>query len=149
VVFIKEIVPRQAITLVANAFYKENYETMPMKHSWRTSPDELTVEYLWKKKEWNSFKIVADRNPTPVVNASEEEFITEHYWGYTRLSDQRTSEYEVKHPKWEMYRTKDYTVNVDFRSVYGDEFNFLRHEIPRSVFLAEGSFIEVRDGRAV
>lgn len=31
VVFIKEIVPRPALTWVANAVYKENYETMPMK----------------------------------------------------------------------------------------------------------------------
>ena len=34
VVFIKEIVPKRALTLVANTIYYENYETMPMTHSW-------------------------------------------------------------------------------------------------------------------
>src|SRR5215469_5590603 len=34
VVFIKEIVPRPALTFVAQKFYKENYVTMPMKHKW-------------------------------------------------------------------------------------------------------------------
>jgi len=34
VVFIKEIVPKPALTFVANTIYKENYETMPMHHTW-------------------------------------------------------------------------------------------------------------------
>ena len=33
VVFIKEIVPKPALTLVANTIYKEHYETLPMFHS--------------------------------------------------------------------------------------------------------------------
>ena len=35
VVFIKEIVPKPAITFVANTIYKEKYETLSMKHSWK------------------------------------------------------------------------------------------------------------------
>lgn len=34
VVFIKEIVPRPAITFVANTLYSENYETLKTRHSW-------------------------------------------------------------------------------------------------------------------
>lgn len=33
VVFIKEIVPKPALTFVANTVYNENYETLPMEHS--------------------------------------------------------------------------------------------------------------------
>ena len=51
VVFIKEIVPKPALTFVANTVYKEKYETMPMKHSWTTSSDSLTVEYQWRKRK--------------------------------------------------------------------------------------------------
>ncbi len=36
VVFIKEIVPKPAIAFVANTLYNENYQSLPMKHSWRT-----------------------------------------------------------------------------------------------------------------
>src|SRR5262249_31152496 len=34
VVFIKEIVPKPALTFVANTAYGEHYETMRMDHSW-------------------------------------------------------------------------------------------------------------------
>ena len=50
VVFIKEIVPRPAITFVANLLYNENYETLPMRHSWAEADDTLTVQYGWRKK---------------------------------------------------------------------------------------------------
>ena len=32
VVFIKEIVPKKALSIIANTFYKEHYEKLPMKH---------------------------------------------------------------------------------------------------------------------
>jgi uncharacterized protein len=149
VVFVKEIVPKPALTFVANRVYKENYETMPMSHSWTTSDDNLTVEYKWKKGRWNSMKVIADKKASLIKSDSEEEFITEHYWGYTKISNERTSEYGVEHPKWEVYQTKDYSIDVDFANIYGQEFDFLATEKPKSVFLAEGSEIKVKDGRQI
>ena len=45
VVFIKELVPKPALTFIANTIYKENYETLSMKHSWDSLPESLAVEY--------------------------------------------------------------------------------------------------------
>jgi uncharacterized protein YqjF (DUF2071 family) len=149
VVFIKEIVPRPTLTFVANSIYKENYETMPMRHRWIEGNGQLSVEYCWKKKNWNSIHVNADNNSTIIEEGSEEEFITEHYWGYTKINGARTSEYEVVHPKWEVYKVNNYLINVDFKSVYGKEFDFLRSEKPKSVFLAEGSDIKVQVGREI
>ena len=149
VVFIKEIVPKPALTFVANSVYKENYETLPMEHVWSTSGDSITAEYKWKKKGWNLLKVIADGTPRQIVSDSEEEFITEHYWGYTRVGDRKTSEYEVEHPRWEVYPVKDYRIEVDFEEVYGKDFGFLKDVKPRSVFLAEGSLVEVKDGRMI
>jgi uncharacterized protein YqjF (DUF2071 family) len=149
VVFIKEIVPKRALTFIANTVYKENYETMPMSHSWTTSENNLTVEYKWKKNQWNSLKVIAEKNTTLITDGSEEEFITEHYWGYTKISSDKTSEYGVEHPKWEVYETKDYLINVDFGDLYGQDFNFLTTEKPKSAFLAEGSVIKVKNGRRI
>jgi uncharacterized protein YqjF (DUF2071 family) len=149
VVFIKEIVPKPALTFVANTIYKEKYETMPMSHSWTTSNDMLTAEYKWKKKRWNSLTINADKIPRPIAIGSEEEFITEHYWGYTKITDSKTSEYGVEHPRWEVYPMKNYLIDVDFEDIYGHDFSFLKTETPKSVFLAEGSLIKVKDGRAI
>ncbi len=149
VVFIKEIVPRAALTFVANTVYGENYQTLPMLHSWVERDNELTVEYKWKKKKWHSLQIKTAGKTVPIIPGSEEEFITEHYWGYTKISNTKTAEYEVKHPKWEVYPMHDYRVDVDFAAVYGSEFNFLKNEKPRSVFLAEGSAISVMQGRKI
>jgi len=147
VVFIKEIVPKPALTLVANTIYGEKYETMPMKHAWASSSDSLSVSYSWKKNDWNSFGVITETQSAPILAGSEEEFITEHYWGYTKINDRITSEYGVEHPRWEVYPTKSYSIKVDFGAVYGNDFSFLKNEIPKSVFLAEGSEIEVKEGR--
>ena len=149
VVFIKEIVPKPALTFVANQVYGEKYETMPMGHSWITSGETLDVEYTWKKKKWHSLKVRVEKNPDPILAGSEEEFITEHYWGYTRITDRRTSEYGVEHPKWEVYRTLNYDIDVDFAGIYGGGFDLLKNATPRSVFLAEGSLIQVKSGRRI
>jgi uncharacterized protein len=146
VVFIKEIVPKPALTFVANTIYKEKYETMPMSHSWTTAADTLTAEYKWKKNRWNSLTVTADKTARLIAPGSEEEFITEHYWGYTKITDVKTSEYEVKHPRWEVYPMKDYRIDVDFADIYGDNFSFLVNDTPKSVFLAEGSSITVKAG---
>ena len=146
VVFIKEIVPKPALTFVANTIYKENYETMKMAHSWVNANGLITVEYKWKKADWNNFKVVASDNQIPIASGSEEEFITEHFWGYTFLSSNKTSEYEVTHPTWNVYSVKEYSIDVNFENVYGQEFKFLKDQLPKSVFLAEGSEIQVKEG---
>lgn len=146
VVFIKEIVPRPALTFVANTIYKEHYETCPMHHSWVETDNELSVIYRWKKGRWHSFQVSVSGTPQPLLEGSEEEFITEHYWGYTQLSANKTSEYGVQHPRWDMYAVKRYAIDVDFGQVYGNTFSFLTHEEPHSVFMADGSEIVVKSG---
>jgi len=147
VVFIKEIVPKPAITYVANTIYKENYQTLPMKHIWIEQKDYLEVDYLWKNKKWNKFSVKSLSKAQQIAENSEEEFITEHYWGYTKIGQNKTSEYGVEHPKWEVYPVIDYTIDVDFGINYGQDFSFLTHAQPDSVMLAEGSEINVLKGR--
>lgn len=148
VVFIKEIVPKPALTFVANTIYRENYETMPMDHSWKEGNDSLNIEYRWRKKNWNSLAVQASSTSSRIADGSEEEFITEHYWGYTKVED-KTAEYQVEHPKWEVYRVKSYSIEVDFGDTYGAQFDFLKSAKPHSVFLAEGSEIKVNSGRSI
>ncbi len=150
VVFIKEIVPKRALTFVANTVYNENYETMPMSHRWTENERERTVEYRWSKNGKNySFEVNASTDSHEIAPESETEFITEHYWGYAKVSDERSNEYEVTHPKWRAYQVKDYVIEVDFGAVYGDEFGFLNSLQPCSVMLAEGSKITVEKKRTL
>lgn len=150
VVFIKEIVPKPALTFVANTIYKEHYETLPMKHQWTVDGESLKVEYEWKKKGiWQKFAIDANAISEDIALESETEFITEHYWGYAKLDDCTTNEYEVTHPKWKHYPVKGHSIVVDFRLVYGEDFAFLSEMNPNSVMLAEGSEITVESKRSL
>lgn len=147
VVFIKEIVPKPAITLVANTIYKEKYQTCRMRHRWDLNDEQLEISYSWKTGTWNSFSVVSDARGQPISVGSDEEFITEHYWGYTKIGKDTTSEYGVQHPRWEVYPVKRYTIQVDFEKNYGTDFSFLNQIEPNSVMLAEGSPIRVMKGR--
>lgn len=143
VVFIKEIVPKPALSFIANTVYKENYHTMPMKNQIQESGNELLIRYSWKDKSWHSIQIMADSTAKPMEENSEFEFITEHYFGFTK-KENVTSEYEVCHPKWDCYTIKDHQLDIDFQKIYGNDFGGLNHKEPVSVMLAEGSEIQVR-----
>ena len=143
VVFIKEIVPKPAITLVANTIYKENYQTLPMKHSWREKDNKFKVCYQWKiNQKWNAVSVESQSKSEAIQPNTEIEFIAEHYWGYTKEKN-KTSEYEVKHSTWSYYPVINYKINIDFFDTYGCNFHFLEILKPRSVFLLEGSEITV------
>ncbi|MFC3158591.1 hypothetical protein SAMN05443633_11748 [Chryseobacterium arachidis] len=143
VVFIKEIVPKPSLSFVANSVYKEHYKTMPMKNKIHQKGEELLIKYSWKDKTWHSIEITAENVPLKMESNSEFEFITEHYYGFTK-KENKTSEYEVCHPKWEYYVVKNHQLEIDFQTVYGNDFEYLNHQKPISVMLAEGSEIEVK-----
>ncbi len=150
VVFIKEIVPRSALTFVANTIYRERYVTMPMQHEWQEDQQKRKVMYSWiSKKQPQSLWVEAALESEPILKGTEAGFITEHYWGYTQVSAEKTYEYEVTHPTWEQYQVLNYQVDVDFGLVYGDRFSFLNKQSPTSVILAEGSNITVEGKRNV
>ena len=146
-VFIKEIVPKLAITMVANTIYKEKYQTLSMKHHWDIQPHSLSISYSWKLKNWQTFSLETSAVSEKITPGSELEFITEHYWGYTKLNNRTTSEYEVGHPKWDIYPVLNYKIEVDFAANYGQDFSFLNHRQPDSLILAEGSEIYVMKGK--
>ena len=150
VVFIKEIVPKPALTWVANTVYQENYETCPMKHQWNTKDGFQSIQYSWKsRKKWHSMTVEASLEKHAIQPNSEAEFIAEHYWGYAKVNPHRTNEYEVTHPKWELYDVEKYELDVDFEAVYGKVFSKLNALSPKSVMLAEGSEITVEKKRHI
>ncbi|MFN0201967.1 MAG: YqjF family protein [Bacteroidia bacterium] len=144
VVFIKEIVPKMMISFVANTLYNEHYETMEMRHTWTETEQGREVEYQWECKEnWHTFRVQAEKEAQEIPIGSEAEFITEHYWGYTKINDQKTMEYEVTHPRWLHYPVINHEIHADFGAIYGADFAFLNRLKPASVMLAEGSEITV------
>ena len=64
VFFIRELVPRRAIALVARTFYGENYVAVPMKHEIEDLDENLKVEYSWScGRKWESIKMNAVGEP--------------------------------------------------------------------------------------
>ena len=149
-VFIKEIVAKPALTFVAKTIYNENYETMPMNHSFLENDKHRTVEYQWGKTgKMNSFKIQASLADFEIERKSEAEFITEHYWGYAKVNAQKSNEYQVKHPRWRIYQVENYELSIDFEALYGSKFAFLSSQKPSSVMLVEGSETSVESKRVI
>lgn len=146
VVFVKELVPRLAIATVARVFYGEPYEAWKMNHA--KNGDELI--YGWHKRdEAHQVKVEIGENIGVPAENSHGEFIIEHYWGYTKRGENRTDEYKVEHPKWELFSVADYEIDVDFGTLYGAEFTFLREQKPYSILLAKGSPISVYKGKKI
>ncbi|WP_433813815.1 YqjF family protein [Flavobacterium johnsoniae] len=148
VVFIKEIVPKKAITFIANTLYQEHYETQKMRHEIIESNNTNTFIYQWKNdKEWNTIELETKKVLTQIETNTEAEFITEHYFGYTKIDQETTFEYEVTHPRWEQYEVLNHRIDIDFEKNYGSDFGFLQTQKPTSVFLAKGSKITVKNKR--
>jgi uncharacterized protein YqjF (DUF2071 family) len=151
VVFIKEIVPKPALTIVANTIYKEHYQTLQMNHSISENKQEkIDFVYQWKNEnKWNTILIETQKEPIEIEANSEGEFITEHYFGYTKVNKEKTFEYEVKHPRWQQYRVTNHNLDVDFKKTYSKEFEFLNNQKPISVMLAVGSEISVENKKRI
>jgi uncharacterized protein YqjF (DUF2071 family) len=154
VVFVKEIVPRLAIAAVARVVYNENYVARRMWHGTDLGTDSFTksglVEYGWLEKTGNQrrnfLRVRVTGKPQPLVAGSEEEFITEHYWGYARQRDGGTVEYQVEHPSWNVWQVSEAEFKCDVARVYGESFAEALRAQPSSAFVADGSPIIVRKG---
>lgn len=143
VVFVKEIVPRAAIAFVARVFYGEPYETWKMSHA----DNQQKLSYFWSKTDCkNRLTIEIGKNLGVPEKNSHGEFIIEHYWGYTKRRANRTDEYKVEHPKWELFEVINPEIAVDFGYIYGKGFAFLSDAAPYSILLAKGSEVSVYKG---
>ncbi len=150
VVFVRELVPRHAIAFVANQVYGEKYFALPMRHEVELS-DTVgmnRVSYHWRRR--GAWEGVAATFSGPAITPgeeTEEAFITEHYWGYSRRSSEITVEYQVEHPRWKVWQADTASLDCDVRALYGDAFREPLDAPPSTAFVAEGSPVVVHMGR--
>ena len=150
VVFIQEIVPKFALSLVANLLYNEHYKTLPMKHFINQKENFQEFQVDWKiQNKWNSIFIKTEIEPIKIELNSEEEFITEHYFGYTKVNENKTYEYEVIHPIWKQLKVIETKLDINFTANYGTEFEFLKNEKPTSIIFAIGSNVSIENKRTI
>jgi uncharacterized protein YqjF (DUF2071 family) len=137
VVFIAEIVPKRAIAFTARLFYNENYVRRSMAHQVVSKNSKVEVAYSWRTGN-QSCKLRAHASGTPSLpsEGSLEQFITEHYWGYSRQPSGGTVEYYASHAQF----------SGETRDLYGEQLSQLLKKSPASAFIADGSPVEVLRG---
>ncbi len=147
VTFLRELVPRPAIAIVARLAYNEPYRALAMRHiieldAARETP--TSVVYEWRAaSSWTRLAVEPMGNREPLRPGSEEEFITQHYWGCTRQRDGSTIEYEVRHPPWRVWQLRRAVLQGELTSAFGERFASFISGQPHSAFLADGSAVDV------
>jgi uncharacterized protein YqjF (DUF2071 family) len=148
VVFIKEICPRTAVTTVARWCYGENYFTHPMRHQVEEHSHRASAEFAWRSAgRWQRFRVAGDGPLAEPSHGSLQQFIIEHYWGYTRRGRWRTCEYQVAHTPWKVRQDCRAQIDCAFAAVYGWQFAETLSQTPSSVLLADGSPVSVHRGK--
>jgi uncharacterized protein len=143
VVFVKEIVPRRAIACVARAWYGEKYFAFPMRHT-ISGADSPSAEYEWKfQNTWCAVSAAGSSAPFLPGEGSLEQFITEHYWGYSARRGGRCVGYRVSHVPWRVWTASQAHFKGDGDALYGAGFGHYLSRAPDFAFIAEGSEILV------
>ena len=149
VVFIRELVPKVAVTAVARLAYGENYSCVPMSHRLEDNAGNISAEYSWGSDSAHcTISASTTREPYLPEHGSLSEFITEHYWGYATRNG-RTVEYQVDHPQWQVREADTAQFSGDGARYYGADFARLIAQPPDSAFLAEGSAVTVFKGATI
>ena len=147
VTFIKELVPRRLVAAIARYAYNEPYDAVAMRHRYGpvgNGDAPTSIEYGWQAGgTWSHMRVMPIGSGRVPVAGSEEEFITEHYWGYTRQCDGSTIEYRVSHPPWRVWPVAAAELTGNLAAVYGPAFGAVLSASPRSAFLADGSAVAV------
>ena len=152
VVFIRELVPKRAVAAIARWAFNEKYLRVPMTHRIETRPDGdiAKAEFAWRFG-LERFVMKAETEGASFLAAagSESKFITEHYWGYAAQKDGGSLEYEVQHPQWRVWKTKQASFTGDAAGLYGVEVARILARDPDSAFLANGSAVTVSKGTRI
>jgi uncharacterized protein YqjF (DUF2071 family) len=148
VVFLRELVPRRLVAALARRLYNEPYLAVPMSNATDVEPPTGgLVSYFWYyQRHPFSLQATVRGEPAPSAPGSATEFVTEHYWGYTRQRDGGTIEYRVDHPAWRVWQPVSHHFEGPPRLLYGDALGSVLEGPMHSVVVAEGSEVAVYRG---
>jgi uncharacterized protein len=150
VAFIAEIVPKWAVAKIARLAYGENYICLPMKHTVNMNGAAKTAAYEWKLNgAWCKIFARTSAVPARAEEGSLEQFITEHYWGYSAQRNGDSVEYHVSHPSWNVWPNTPAGFDGDASSLYGSELGKILRRRPDSAFMADGSPVTVSAGMKI
>lgn len=147
VAFTKLFFPKKTLSFVANKIYKENYETLQMRHHWQDQESTMHTSYGLNKNGWNNLEVTSEKTSRLILPDSPEFFFTKHYWGTSQIDQRKCTVYDIEHPEWEAYNVQQALIDFDFGAVFGEEFKSLSNTTPESVHLIKGSEVTVNKKR--
>lgn len=146
-VFIRELVPKRAVALIARTVYNEKYSYTPMSHRIEPNADCVKAEYGWGAGTEQCRMWIETEGASYIApEGSVSQFITEHYWGYAAQADGGCKEYEVQHPQWNVRNARVAGFAGNAAAFYQSEIAETLARKPDSAFLAEGSAVTVYKG---
>src|SRR2546423_15642943 len=145
VVFIREMVPLFLVAETARLTYNEPYRTVPMQHAIvKTSGEMQSVEYVFGAgRERCRLGLHVDGSLSEMRRGSEEEFLCERGWGYTRQRDGGTIEYRVEHARWRIWPGARHELTGPLETFYDPPLPAILRALPTSPFIADGSAVAV------
>lgn len=150
VVFIAEVVPRRAIATTARLIYGENYTCRPMRHRIGTDGLNKTAGYQWRVgNRWCKILAQTVGLPAHPQEGSLEQFITEHYWGYSAQRAGGCLEYHVSHVPWQVWATTTARFEGDADALYGQLLGAILKRRHDRAFVADGSPVIVFKGNKI
>jgi uncharacterized protein YqjF (DUF2071 family) len=150
VVFIAEVVPRRAIAVTARVVYGENYTCLPMRHRIEREELGMAATYQWKiGTQWCTLCAQTAGNPARPEEGTLEQFITEHYWGYSTQRGGGCLEYHVSHIPWQVWATASAGFGGLAGALYGSDLGSVIQRRPDCAFVADGSDVIVFRGNRI
>jgi uncharacterized protein YqjF (DUF2071 family) len=150
VVFIAEVVPRHAIAVTARLLYGENYIRLAMRHRVGTEQLATMFSYQWKVEDkWCGISAQTVGAPSHPSEGSMEQFITEHYWGYSNRRGGGCLEYHVAHAPWQVWAATSARFEGDAIALYGSRLAAVLKRCPDWAFVAVGSPVNVFQGNRI
>jgi uncharacterized protein YqjF (DUF2071 family) len=145
VVFIREMVPLPLVAETAKLTYNEPYRTVPMQHTLVETNGHLqSVEYLFgRPRDQCRLAVHVDGPAQEMKVGSEEEFLSERGWGYTRQRNGGTIEYRVEHARWRVWPNARSELDGPLGEFYDEPFPGILSGTPASVFVADGGPVAV------
>ena len=144
VVFIREFVPQPLVSWLARAIYNEPYLVAPIESGVAEEASAIvTIRSLRWRGRSHAIEVTGHKPAVRPRDDSEEHFFEEHQWGFGRDRRGRTLVYEVRHPLWEVYPVRSWSLDFDWAQVYGPAWGFLSGDKPAFVVLAAGSPVSV------
>ena len=153
VVFIKELVPKRIIALIARYVYGENFQHAPVRC--RIDPphaiDDIDVmrrvEYRWSDKQHPGLLTAVVGSDHVQAKPQELEFIVRRNWAYSTRRDGSTWEYYVDHPAWHILPASMASLQCNVAELCGPSFPLPLSKQPSSACLVDGSAVAVYPGQ--